>query len=103
MPDMITVSGVTFGSGETENALTYQFIPSVTGENYTYRISFTDTTGETFGVDAAYRDGMCAGTVQLPSYDGYTVVVTVSNGLEERAIPVASGLLIHGTHVSWSD
>ncbi len=101
MPDTVTASGVAFYSGRTEDALTYQFVPSVTGSAYTYRISFTNSTGEILGFDAACTDGMCAGTVQLSPYGEYTVAVTVSNSVEERAVPLAKGLLLYGNRVSW--
>ncbi len=101
MPDTVTVSGVSFGSWGTEDTVTYQFVPSLIGSAYAYRISFTDGTGETMGFDAVCKDGMCAGTVELPPYGQYNVAVTITNGSEERALSIAQELMVMNNGVSW--
>ncbi len=101
MPDVIAVSGVSFESWGTENTVTYQFVPSLIGSAYAYRISFTDGTGATLGFDAVCNDGMCAGTVELPPYGEYNVAITISNGSEERALLIAQELMVLNNRVSW--
>ncbi len=102
MPETVTISNVSTWLPDENGPLNYQFIPSVAGADYTYRIIFT-TRAETIGSDAVYSDGICTGTVELPAYVSprpnsfiqYQVAVIVSNGVEERTVPIGSLTLFY--------
>jgi len=90
LPDTLTVSGVNFTIGY--KGLTYQFVPSVAGEGYTYQITFTghESAPQTF--DAPYSGGICTDSVYLEGYGSYSVTVVVSSGEESRPVPIAYNL-----------
>ena len=93
LPDGISVSGVRF-SQEDGGFLSSRFFPSVVGEDYTYQIVFSGEKlqPQTFG--AAYADGMCTGTANLP-HDTYSVSVVISDGETPYLVPVATDLKMH--------
>ncbi len=101
LPAVVSVSDISFVSLDGGKTLSYSFVPSVAGDACTYRISFTDGRGETLGFDAVCRDGICTGTVRLPSGGQYNVAATVNNGVEERAFPLARELSIRDCLVTW--
>ncbi len=90
LPDTVTISGVNFSIGY--KGLSYQFVPSIAGETYTYQITFTgmDSTPQTF--DAPYSGGICTDTITLAEYGSYSVTVVVSSGDDSRPVPVALNL-----------
>ena len=92
LPDDFTVSGVSF-HGQSDYRVAYQFTPSVSGEPYTYQITFTDSDGGSFTFDAPYSGGVCTGTAALSGgWIGYSVTVSVSDGVNSRKLAVANGL-----------
>jgi len=90
LPDVVDVSGVNFFV--VSEGLSYQFVPSVAGEGYTYQITFKDVDGPALTFDAPYTGGLCADTVPLEEYWSYSVTVVISNGQNSRAVPLASQL-----------
>lgn len=90
LPDTLTVSGVNFACGY--KGLTYQFVPSVAGDGYTYQITFTghDSAPKTF--DAPYSGGICTDTIYLKEYGSYSVTVVVKSGEDSRPVPIAYNL-----------
>lgn len=101
LPDLITVSGLRFsGSGGT---LRYQFVPSVTGEEYTYQISFLGASSDLSTYDAFCQGGVCTGQAVLTPGERYTVSFTVSNGEESRTVCLTSDLILDAEGgASWS-
>ena len=90
LPDTLTVSGVNFTIGY--KGLTYQFVPSVAGEGYTYQITFTghESAPQTF--DAPYSGGICTDSIYLEQYGSYSVTVVVTSGEDSRPVPIAYNL-----------
>ncbi len=90
IPDVVTVTGVNFFV--VSEGVSYQFVPSVAGEDYTYQITFKGLDAPALTFDAPYGGGLCTDTVPLEEYFSYSVTVVISNGQESRAVPVASQL-----------
>lgn len=103
LPDSFSVSGVSF-SGVSDYTVAYQFTPSVSGEDYTYQITFTDPEGKAFPFDAAYSGGACAGTATPGSggWSSYTVTVSVSDGTGSRNLAVANSLGFSEGSAHWT-
>lgn len=102
LPDNFTVSGVSF-HGQSDYRVAYQFTPSVSGEPYTYQITFTDSDGGSFTFDAPYSGGVCAGTAALSGgWIGYSVTVSVSDGVNSRNLAVANGLGFSEGSAHWT-
>lgn len=98
LPDVITASAVSFS--HRDGKVSCEFVPSVTGEGYTYRLNFKSNTG-TNTCDAVCRNGICEGEIELTLGQSYTVVVTVSNGVESRAICLTPKLVAERNSVMW--
>lgn len=102
LPDAFTVSGVSF-HGQSKYRVAYQFTPSISGEGYTYQITFTDSAGTSSTFDAPYSGGVCAGTATLSGgWFGFTVTVSVSDGINSRNLAVANGLGFSEGSASWT-
>lgn len=99
MPDTVTITGVSFTQRNGE--FYYQFVPSVAGEKYSYRIFFRDYDGNELFCDAPFSGGSCYGKAELQSKYIECVTVMVSNGEENRAVLIASELQTDGTHIAW--
>ncbi len=100
LPEVITVSGTSF-SGRGRK-LSYQFIPSVTGGQYTYQISFLGNIYGNSTYDVLCRDGVCAGEVSLNPGEKYTVSVIISKDGESRVVCLATDLQMDPTGLSWA-
>ena len=100
LPDNFTVSGVIF-SGKSDDELAYSFTPSASGETYSYQITFSDTSGQSYTFDAPYSGGVCAGTANIPGYESYTVTVSVSDDTGSRNMAIAGDLHFSKTGASW--
>lgn len=103
LPDQITVSGAHFsGKAGTTGILCYQFMPGVTGESYTYRVTFLGNANGLRVYDVICRNGICKGEAALVQGESYTVSLTVSNGDESRTVCIASGLMLDaGGSAGW--
>ncbi len=100
LPEVITVSGTSFsGRG---GKLSYQFIPSVAGGQYTYQISFLGNIYGSRTYDVLCRDGVCAGEVSLTPGEKYTVSVIISKDGESRFVCIAEDLELDATGLSWA-
>jgi len=91
LPETFSVSGEQFYVDC--RGFSYRFVPSITGEAYTYQITFSgllNSSPQTF--TAAYSGGICTGTAALSEGDTYSVAVIVSTATESRAVAIASGL-----------
>ncbi len=101
LPETFSVSGERFyvDSGN----LFYQFVPGITGEVYTYQITFAGMNNSPQTFTATYSDGICTGTADLSEHDIYSVVVIVSSASDSRAVAIASGLNFSRTsgHSQW--
>ena len=101
LPDTFTVSGVGF-SCVSDYTVAYQFTPSAAGTDYTYQITFTDPEGKSATFDVPYSGGVCAGTARLPDgRAGYTVTVSVSDGVDSRNLAVARDLNFSQGGAGW--
>ena len=100
LPQDFTVSGLSFTPLDGES-VAYQFTPSAAAPGYTYTISFA-AEGESYPFAATCDGGVCAGTAQLPPCLGYTVTVSVSNGVESRALAVAQGFSFNDGSARWT-
>lgn len=102
LPDAFSVSGVEF-HGKTNYRVGYQFTPSVSGEHYTYEITFTDAFGRAHTFDAPCSGGVCSGVAVFDSNTGgYSVTVCVSDSLESRNVAVAAGLSFSEGQANWT-
>lgn len=101
MPDLVTAGGVQFANqGET---LYFEFVPSVTGSDYVYQLSFSGGELGQSTVDAACTGGICTGTASLLPGISYTVSAVVSDGTQSRVICIATDLTLDTSNgVSWS-
>ena len=90
LPDTISVDGVSFST--FGGALSYRFVPSVVGEDYTYRITFTGAEGGPRSFEVSCDGGLCSGTAELPERDVYDVTVRIENEKEGRAVLAARDL-----------
>lgn len=102
LTEPFTVTGVEF-SGITDRDVEFRFTPSISGENFTYTISFAGTNGEVKTFDAACSGGVCSGIAGFgEKYGGYTVSVSVSDGITSRNLAVANNLNWSKSGSSWS-
>lgn len=102
LTDPFTVSGVNF-SGLTDRNVEFRFTPSISGEGFTYTISFTGTNGMVKTFDAPYSGGVCAGIAGFgEKYGGYTVSVSVSDGVTSRNLAIAEDMNWSKSDSNWS-
>ena len=101
LPETFSVSGERFyvDSGN----LFYQFVPGITGEAYTYQITFTGMNSPPQTLTAPYSGGICTGSADLSEHDFYSVLIIVSNAQDSRAVAIASDLNFSRTsgHAQW--
>ncbi len=100
LPETVTISNVSFSS--KNDKLHYQFMPSVTGKGYKYKITFRDYLDTEYTYEVAMSSSGCFGTaddLQAKFID--TVTVTVSGTNENRVIMVAKNLQFTSGNVSW--
>ncbi len=96
------VTGAEF-FGQTNNRLSYRFVPSISGEWLTYKITFTDTEGNSYVFDAENNGAICTGTATLgDNYGGYNVSVSVVSGELSRNVAVAYNLCFNEGSSSWN-
>lgn len=83
LPEEFSVKDVSFNYVEGEG-LHFQFIPSVTGEGYTYlfQANWSDgASGHVKSAEAEYARGVCSGVIELePRTDGYKFKFVITNG-----------------------
>lgn len=101
LAEEFSVTGVNF-SGKSNEEVSYQFVPSLSGEEFSYRIAFTDADGNTSTYPALCTDGVCTGTVEPRGLSGYTVTVTVSCKDYSKHIAIAQNLSFREGHASWT-
>jgi len=98
----LTVSGLSF-HGESSHAIAYRFTPSISGPGLTYQLIFTDSNENVFPIDISCISGVCAGTAILPGIGGgYTVSLSVTDGVISRNLTLASGLNFSAGNASWN-
>lgn len=98
----LTVSGLSF-HGESNHAIAYRFTPSISGPGLTYQLIFTDSNENVFPIDISCVSGVCAGTAILPGIGGgYTVSLSVTDGVISRNLTLASGLNFSAGNASWN-
>ena len=86
------VSGIDFQCFDGEG-LTFQFIPSIIGVQYTYIISFLEPGGDDHSFVVPLDGNICRGTVDLgPSGEDYTVVIKIRYMMDEHMEVVATSL-----------
>ncbi len=90
LPETFSVSGEQFFIEGGD--LSYQFVPSIIGEAYTYQITFSGQNNSPQTFIAPYSGGICTDAVALSEYDTYSVTVVVSSVQDSRAVALASGL-----------
>ena len=101
--DVPTVSGVRF-SAAGGGRLDFRFVPGTVEEGCSYQLTFTDGDAQTVTADAVCQDGICTGSVFLPSVsrgNPCTAAVSVSNKESSRGIAVATELWFDDQSVSW--
>lgn len=85
LPEEFFVKDVSFNYVEGEG-LHFQFVPSVTGNGYTYLLQtiWSDgASGYVKSAEAECKRGVCSGVIELePRTDGYKVYFVISNGFE---------------------
>ena len=100
LPDSFTVTGINF-VGESDNRVTYQFTPGVTGEGLTYQITFT-ADHKSITMIAPCSGGVCSDTAELDGGSlGYTVTVTVTDGTNARNLAIAANLTFSEGNAAW--
>lgn len=100
--EKLTVSGLSF-HGESNHAIAYRFTPSISGPGLTYQLIFTDSNENVFPIDISCISGVCAGTAILPGIGGgYTVSLSVTDGVISRNLTLASGLNFSAGNASWN-
>lgn len=100
--EVFTVSGLGF-HGKSNEVIGYQFTPSISGEDLSYRIIFTDSTGKSISINAPCSGGVCSGEVVLDSgYFGYAVSVGITDGAVTRSVAVANNLNFSQGSASWT-
>ena len=96
LPEEFSVKDVSFNYVEGEG-LHFQFVPSVTGEGYSYLIqtNWSDgASGYVKSAEAEYAHGVCSGVIELePLPEGYEVYFVISNGFE--GVRTESTIWIH--------
>jgi len=95
-----TVTGLNF-SGISDTELGFQFVPGISGEAYTYQITFSNTHGDTIPMDVPCIGGVCSGQITLEGWGGGTVTVTVCDGVTSRHLAVAQSLSFSEGSASW--
>ena len=101
MPEDFTVSGVAF-HGKSDSRVGYQFTPGISGQGLAYQIIFTDPEGNSAAFDAPCEDGVCAGWADLEGGRlGYTVAVSVTDGVTRRNVAIACDLVFSKSGASW--
>lgn len=100
LPQTVTISNVNFSS--KGDKLHYQFMPSVTGKGYRYKITFRDYLDTEYTYEVPMSGSGCFGTaddLQAKFID--VVTVTVSGTNENRVIMIAKNLQFTSGNVSW--
>ena len=90
LPQTVSVEQMSFVT--TDGGLRCEIIPSVCSEAYVYQISFTGSVTENRTFDLEYANGLCSQTVSLPENDHYIATLLISNGVEEKVVPLATYL-----------
>lgn len=102
MTEELSISGLSF-HGKSKTQLAYQFTPSITGEGLTYQITFTDPEGKATTINTPCSGGVCSGqTDLLYGWMGYTVTISVTDGVLSRNLAVAQGLIFYQGRTSWT-
>ena len=102
LTDDFTVTGAEF-FGESRNVLRYRFVPSISGYELKYKITFTDVDGNAYVFDAVNNGGVCAGSATLgDNYGGYNVSVSVVSGELSRNVAIAYNLCFNEGSSSWN-
>ena len=102
LTDDFTVTGTEF-FGESRNVLRYRFVPSISGYELKYKITFADVDGNAYVFDAVNNGGVCTGTANLgDNYGGYNVSVSVVSGELSRNVAVAYNLCFNEGSSSWN-
>jgi len=97
-----TVSGAEF-FGKSKNSLNYRFVPGISGEDYSYNITFADADGTSYVFEAENDGGICSGTAIFDSnLGGYTVSVSIVSGEFSRNVAVANNLCFNENSCSWT-
>lgn len=100
MPETVTISNINFSSKNDE--LHYQFMPSVTGKGYKYKITFRDYLDNEYTYEVPMSNSGCFGTAEdLEAKFIDVVTVTVSATNENRVIMIAKNLQFTSGNVSW--
>ncbi|MBQ1262691.1 MAG: helix-turn-helix transcriptional regulator [Oscillospiraceae bacterium] len=100
LPETVTVSGIGFSS--KNDKLHYQFMPSVTGKGYKYKITFRDYLDTEYTYDVPMSNSGCFGTaddLEAKFIDVVTVTISATN--ENRVIMIAKNLQFTSGNVSW--
>ena len=99
IPDKVYASGISF-SFDGEN-VKYRFSPSVTGKNYSYKITFTDYSGKTFEFNTEQKGGVCSGSAVFDSINIENVTYTVKNLKQSRTALIATNLDLKPEGTTW--
>ncbi len=99
LPDTVTAEGVNFLYDVS--GLSFHFVPSVIHPDYTYQITFSGTGTNPVSYDVSCQGGICRGTIIPSGYRYELVSLTVSNGAESRAVPLARELYFRDNVASW--
>lgn len=95
LTEPFTVTGVSF-HGLSDRDVQFRFTPSISGDRFTYTISFVGADGIVKTFDAPCSEGICSGVAGFgEQYGGYSVSVSVSDGTTSRNLAIADD-------VSWS-
>ncbi len=100
LPETVTITGVNFSA--KNDKIHYQFMPSVTGKGYKYKITFRDYLDEEYTYDVPMSNSGCFGTAEgLDAKFIDIVTVTVSSTNENRVIMIAKNLQFTSGNISW--
>jgi len=100
LPVEFTVTGLNFTPAG--NDLEYEFTPNISGEDFTYSITFNGSFGS-YTFDTPCIGGVCTGIADFGGYNtSMTVSVSVTDGISSRNLAVAMNLTYHDTGCSWT-
>ena len=100
LPETVTISSINFSS--KNDKLHYQFMPSVTGNGYKYKITFRDYLDEEYTYEVPMSNSGCFGTadtLEAKFIDVVTVTISATN--ENRVIMIAKNLQLTSGNVTW--
>lgn len=101
LPDTIEVTGIEFRA--LNNKLLCSFAPSVYAQELTYTVNLIadNYSALNSSAQAEYKNGICTAEIDVIENCDYRVVLTVSNGSQEKSVIIATKCCVNAYSVTY--